>query len=104
MGEARCQDLGAPLPYQWRERVKLLEGRVPLEGRSDYLTVLPRLEKKKSSAHDIWNVTGFSAYLDRCHDLEQFCHLIFFCKSKIDRYVALLTSQFVSLQASNQGT
>jgi hypothetical protein len=28
MGEARRQDLGAPLPYQWRERAKPLEGRV----------------------------------------------------------------------------
>ena len=28
MGEARRQDLGVPLPYQWRERAKLLEGRV----------------------------------------------------------------------------
>ncbi len=27
-GELRCQDLGAPLPYLWRERAKLLEGRV----------------------------------------------------------------------------
>ncbi len=27
-GESRRQDLGAPLPYLWRERVKLLEGRV----------------------------------------------------------------------------
>jgi hypothetical protein len=26
--ESRRQDLGAPLPYPWRERVKLLEGRV----------------------------------------------------------------------------
>jgi hypothetical protein len=26
--ESRHQDLGAPLPYPWRERVKLLEGRV----------------------------------------------------------------------------
>jgi hypothetical protein len=28
MGKARRQDLGAPLQYQWRERAKLLEGRV----------------------------------------------------------------------------
>jgi hypothetical protein len=28
MGEARRQDLGAPMPYQWRERAKPLEGRV----------------------------------------------------------------------------
>jgi hypothetical protein len=28
IGEARRQDLGVPLPYQWRERAKLLEGRV----------------------------------------------------------------------------
>ncbi len=27
-GESRCQDLGAPLPYPWRERAKPLEGRV----------------------------------------------------------------------------
>ncbi len=27
-GELRRQDLGAPLPYPWRERAKLLEGRV----------------------------------------------------------------------------
>ncbi len=27
-GESRRQDLGAPLPYPWRERAKLLEGRV----------------------------------------------------------------------------
>jgi hypothetical protein len=27
-GELWCQDLGAPLPYPWRERAKLLEGRV----------------------------------------------------------------------------
>jgi hypothetical protein len=47
------------------------------------LTVLPPLEKKKSSAHDILNVTGFSAFLDRCHDLEQFCHLIFFVNPKL---------------------
>jgi hypothetical protein len=26
--ESRCQDLGAPLPYLWRERAKPLEGRV----------------------------------------------------------------------------
>jgi hypothetical protein len=28
IGEARRQDLGAPLPYQWRERAKPLEGMV----------------------------------------------------------------------------
>ncbi len=28
IGEARRQDLGAPLPYQWRDRAKPLEGRV----------------------------------------------------------------------------
>jgi hypothetical protein len=27
-GESRCQDLGAPLPYPWKERAKPLEGRV----------------------------------------------------------------------------
>ncbi len=27
-GELRCQDLGVPLPYPWRERAKPLEGRV----------------------------------------------------------------------------
>jgi hypothetical protein len=27
-GESQCQDLGAPLPYPWRERGKPLEGRV----------------------------------------------------------------------------
>jgi hypothetical protein len=27
-GESRCQDLGVPLPYPWRERAKPLEGRV----------------------------------------------------------------------------
>jgi len=27
-GESRRQDLGAPLPYPWRERAKPLEGRV----------------------------------------------------------------------------
>jgi hypothetical protein len=71
----------------------LVVGRVqeiPQSGRSD-LTVLPPLEKKKSSAGYIWNVTGFSAFLDRCHDLEQFYHLIFFCKSKMNRYVALFS-------------
>ncbi len=40
--------------------------------------------KKKFSACDIWNVTGFSAFLDRSHDLELFCHLKFFHKTKID--------------------
>ncbi len=28
MGGVRHQDLGVPLPYQWRERAKPLEGRV----------------------------------------------------------------------------
>jgi hypothetical protein len=28
LGEAQHQDLGAPLPYQWRERAKLLESRM----------------------------------------------------------------------------
>jgi hypothetical protein len=28
MGDVWRQDLGAPLPYHWRERAKLLEGRV----------------------------------------------------------------------------
>jgi hypothetical protein len=27
-GELQCQDLGAPLPYPWRERANPLEGRV----------------------------------------------------------------------------
>ena len=39
----------------------------------------------------IWNVTGFNAFLDRSHDLELFCHLNFFHKSKIDRYMALFS-------------
>ncbi len=28
IGEAWCQDLGVPLPYQWKDRAKPLEGRV----------------------------------------------------------------------------
>jgi hypothetical protein len=73
---------------------RVIASAIQVDSCRNTMTVLPPpLEKKKSSAHDIWNIIGFSAFLDRCHDSEQFCHLFFiFVNPK-------LTDQFVSLQA-----
>jgi hypothetical protein len=66
IGEARCQDLGVPLPYQWRERAKLLEGRVAVAAAhvgfvwccvvccdSSKFSYHERVQKKYCSVYDL---------------------------------------------------